>query len=202
MIITIWMISNCKNGISSYEIDRAISTTQKSAWFLMHRIRLAMEAESLDKIEGEVEVDETFIGGKARNMHKSKRAKLIKDRGPVGKTIVMGVLDRKNRKVRTKVIHDTSKETLTKEIKTNVEPGSTVYSDGHNGYEGLTDEDYVHLVIEHATEYVKGQIHTNGVENFWSLLKRGINGTYVSVEPFHLFRYLDEQTYRYEFPSR
>lgn len=198
-LIAMWMIANCKNGMSSYEIHRAIGITQKSAWFLMHRIRLAMKAESLDKIEGEAEVDETFIGGKARNMHKSRRAKVIKGRGASGKTIVMGVLDRKNRKVRTKVILDTKQETLIKEIKANVEPGSTVYSDGHDGYEGLTDEDYVHLVIEHATEYVNGQIHTNGIENFWSLLKRGISGTYVSVEPFHLFRYLDEQTYRYDF---
>jgi transposase-like protein len=106
----------------------------------------------------------------------------------------MGVLDRKSRK-----FLDTSKETLTKEIKANVETGSTVYSDEHDRYEGLTNEDYVNLIIEHATEYVNGQIHTNGIENFWSLLKRGINGTYVSVEPFHLFRYLDEQTYRYDF---
>jgi transposase-like protein len=137
-LIAIWMIANCKNGISSYEIHRAIGITQKSAWFLMHRIRLAMQAESFDKIQGEVEVDETFIGGKARNMHKSRRAKLIKGRGAVGKTIVMGVLDRKKRTVRTKVIHDTTKETLIKEIKNNVETGSTVYSDGHDDYEGLT----------------------------------------------------------------
>jgi transposase-like protein len=198
-LIAIWLIANCKNGISSYELGRDIGITQKSAWFLLHRIRLAMQAESFEKMSGEVEVDETYVGGKARNMHESKRAQRIKGRGASGKTIVLGVLDRNNRKVRVKVITSTDRVSLTQELKAQVETGTTVYTDGHSGYDDLTDEDYVHLVINHAFEYVRGQIHTNGIENFWSLLKRGIKGTYVSVEPFHLFRYLDEQTFRYDY---
>jgi transposase-like protein len=197
-LIAMWMIANCKNGISSYEIHRALGITQKSAWFLIHRIRLAMQGESLEKIDGAAEVDETFVGGKARNMHKSRRAKKINGRGGSGKAIVIGILDRNKRKVRTRVISDTSQRTLTKEVKRHVEAGSTVYTDGHDGYNGLSDEDFKHLVIEHADRYVNGQVHTNGIENFWSLLKRSIKGTYVSVEPFHLFRYLDEQTFRYD----
>jgi transposase-like protein len=198
-LIAMWMIANCKNGISSYEIHRAISITQKSAWFLVHRIRLAMQAENLDKIDGAVEVDETFIGGKARNMHKVRRAKKIKGRGASGKAIVVGILDRKSRKVRAKVVKDNSQATLTQMIKDYVELGSTVYTDEHDGYNKLTTEEFKHLVIKHAETYVNASIHTNGIENFWSLLKRSIKGTYVSVEPFHLFRYLDEQTYRYDF---
>ncbi len=198
-ILCIWMVANCKNGVSSYEIHRELGITQKSAWFLLQRVRLAMQAESLDKFEGPVEVDETFIGAKARNMHKSKKERLVKGRGASGKTIVLGALDRKKRKVRTKVIPDTSAPVLTEGVKEYVEPGSTVYTDAHKGYDALTDEDYEHLVINHSVEYVNGKTHTQGIENFWSLLKRGLHGTYVSVEPFHLFRYLDEQTFRYDY---
>jgi len=190
-----WLICNCKNGISSYEIARDLGLTQKTAWFLNHRIRAAMQSGSFDKMTGEVEVDETFIGGKARNMHIEKRQRRITGTGSKDKTAVVGILKRGG-KVRTKVIDNRKKETLQREVRDHVEAGSALYSDALLSYEGLS-ADYAHQVIDHAVAYVDGRVHTNGLENFWSLLKRGINGTYVSVEPFHLFRYLDEQSFRY-----
>ena len=190
-----WLIVNAKNGISSYEVHRALGITQKSAWFLLHRIRLAMQTGTFGKLSGEVEVDETFIGGKARNMHKDKRAEKIHGRGAAGKAIVMGVLERKG-KVRTKVVSDTSKRTLQAEVRANVEAGALVCTDALASYEGLAP-DYVHEAVDHAKEYVRGNCHTNGLENYWSLLKRCIRGTDISVEPFHLFRYLDEENFRY-----
>ena len=194
-LTAIWLIANAKNGISSYEIHRALGITQKSAWFLLHRIRLAMQNGTLAKLKGEVEVDETFIGGKARNMHKDKRAEKITGRGATGKAIVIGVLERGG-KVRTKVIPDTKKKTVQAEVRQHVEAGTPVYTDALPSYVGLAP-DYVHEAVDHAVEYVRGNVHTNGLENYWSLLKRCIRGTYVSVEPFHLFRYLDEQAFRY-----
>ena len=201
-ILAMWMLGNCKNGVSSYEIHRAIGVTQKSAWFMLHRIRLAMHRGSFDvKLGGggkEVEVDETFIGGKARNMHKSVRARRITGRGynVDDKVIVMGMLDRDQKKVRTQVIPDRQKQTLQPLVKEHVMAGSALYSDELSGYVGL-ESDYERGVVDHAVAYVDGRIHTNGMENFWSLLKRGLGGTYISVEPFHLFRYLDEQEFRY-----
>jgi transposase-like protein len=191
----LWQIVNCKNGISSYEIHRAIGVTQKTAWFLDHRIRLALTVGSFEKFAGECEVDETFIGGKARNMHLSKRERRITGTGGKDKTAVMGILQRGG-KVRTKVVPTTRKKALQAEVRAHVEAGSALYSDALKSYDGLAQE-YAHGVIDHAEKYVDGKVHTNGLENFWSLLKRSINGTYVSVEPFHLFRYLDEQTYRF-----
>ena len=192
-----WMVTNCKNGISSYEIGRDVKVTQKSAWFMLHRIRLAMQDEFFgSKLGGEVEEDETFIGGKARNMHKSKKiGKGYQHRGIVNKTIVMGMLERGGR-VRTKVVEDREKQTLHAHVAECIAEGTNVYSDEWGPYNGL-DEKFVHQVINHAEKYVDGRVHTNGLENFWSLLKRGISGTYVSVEPFHLFRYLDEQMFRF-----
>jgi transposase-like protein len=194
-LAAIWLIANAKNGISSYEIHRALGITQKSAWFLLHRIRLAMQTGTFEKLSGQVEADETYISGKARNMHKSKREAMIKGRGSVGKVAVMGLLERQG-EVRTRVIQDADRETLHKGVKNFVESGSELFTDGWKAYGGL-DAEYIHQVIDHAVEYVRGNIHTNGIENFWSLLKRSIKGTYVSVKPFHLFRYLDEQTFRF-----
>lgn len=195
-----WMIVNCKNGISSYEIARDLGITQKSAWFLDHRIRLALTIGSFDKMTGQVEADETFIGGKARNMHVDKRERRITGTGGKDKTAVMGFLERggdgKPSKVRTIVIPNRRKKAIQEEVRKHVEAGSALYSDALMSYDGLS-QDYAHQVIDHAVKYVEGTVHTNGLENFWSLLKRGINGTYVSVEPFHLFRYLDEQAFRY-----
>lgn len=194
-ICGIWLIVNAKNGISSYEIHRSIGITQKSAWFMLHRIRAAMKTGSFEKLAGEVECDETFIGGKAKNMHKSKREKVIQGRGSVGKTAVFGALERKGR-VLAKVIHSTNRETLHNEVKEKVETGANLFTDEWLSYRGL-DSDYVHQVINHGIEYVKDNVHTNGIENFWALLKRTLKGTYVSVEPFHLARYLDEQVFRF-----
>jgi transposase-like protein len=193
-LAAIWLIANAKNGISSYEIHRALGVTQKTGWFLLHRIRLAMLTGTFQKLSGQVEVDETYIGGLARNMHRDKRMKLG-GTGGSGKITVMGLLER-NGKVRAKVLCDIKQETLQGEVRSNVESGCELFTDSHRSYHGLK-ADYVHKVIDHAEKYVDGQIHTNGIENFWSSLRRGIKGTYVSVEPFHLFRYLDEQTFRF-----
>jgi transposase-like protein len=192
----VWLLVNCKNGISSYEVARDLNVTQKTAWFMMHRIRKAMQSGTFEKIRGEVEADESFIGGLARNMHKADRARKISGTGGAGKAVVMGILDRNTRKVRVKHVPNVQRETLQAEIRKHVEPGSEVFTDAWIAYNGL-DPEYVHNVIDHAETYVKGNVHTNGIENFWSLLKRGLKGTYISVEPFHLFRYLDEQAFRF-----
>ncbi len=197
----VWLVSNCKNGISSYELSRHLGVTQKTAWFMLHRIRLAMRTNSFMKMGGSggpVEVDETFIGGKARNMHRRKREKAMEYRHK-GKTVVLGLLERGG-KVRTEIIADRNKPTLQGKVKEHVEKGSQVMTDELLSYWGL-DESYAHKVINHAVEYVNGQVHTNGMENFWSLLKRSLGGTYVAVEPFHLSRYLDEQVFRYNHRS-
>jgi transposase-like protein len=194
-LMAMWMVTNCKNGISSYEIAKDVKVTQKSAWFMLHRIRLAMQDELSGKLSGHVEVDETFIGGKARNMHLDKRERRITGTGGKDKTIVFGALERGG-KIRTAVLADRKRAALETAVKTHVEAGSALYSDALQSYDNLA-VDYAHQVIDHAEKYVDGQVHTNGLENFWSLLKRGIAGTYVSVEPFHLFRYLDEQVFRY-----
>src|SRR4051812_997157 len=195
-LCAMWLIVNCKNGISSCEIARDLGITQKTAWFLDHRIRFALHQGSFEKLlAGECEADETFIGGKARNMHVAKRERRITGTGTKDKTAVMGILERGG-KVRTSVVPNGKKQALQAEVKKHVEAGSALYTDALLSYDGLAS-DYAHQVIDHAVQYVDGQIHTNGLENFWSLLKRSINGTYISVEPFHLFRYLDEQAYRF-----
>lgn len=195
-LMAMWMVVNCKNGVSSYEISRDLGVTQKTAWFLDHRIRLMLGDDyATGKLSGEVEADETFIGGKARNMHTSKRERRITGTGGKDKTAVMGLLERGGT-VRTKVINSRKKKELQGEVKKHVEAGAALYTDALMSYRGLSS-DYAHQVVDHAVEYVNGRVHTNGLENFWSLLKRGINGTYVSIEPFHLFRYLDEQSFRF-----
>ncbi len=193
-----WMLTNCKNGVSSYEIARDLKVTQKTAWFMLHRIRLALQDDFFgSKLGGEVEVDETFIGGKARNMHKNVKARRLASpgRGIGAKTIVLGMVERGGR-VRTEIITNRETSTLRQSINKHVALDSLLYSDEYNAYKALKDE-YAHQIIDHAEQYVDGRVHTNGIENFWSLLKRGISGTYVSVEPFHLFRYLDEQMFRF-----
>lgn len=197
----IWMIANCKNGISSYEFARATGITQKSAWFVLHRVRLAMKGGSIIKLDGEVEADETFIGGLAKNMHKnSRRRRQTSGPGSVGKETVMGILRRKGKRGPSKVkalhVPNTKRTTLHQGIRDHVEAGSKLYTDAWVSYEGLSP-DYQHEVIDHAVAYVRDAVHTNGVENFWSLLKRAIKGTYVTVEPFHLSSYLDEQSFRF-----
>lgn len=199
-MIAVWMIANCKNGISSYEIARALGITQKSAWHMMHRVRLAMHNKDFVRLGGpgsEVEVDETFIGGAARFMHADKRRKVITGTGMKDKTAVFGMLERGG-KVVAMVIPGRRKGHLQPEIKAHVAAKSAIYSDALLSYQGLGNyKDFAHQTIDHAEKYVDGQIHTNGLENFWSLLKRGLKGTYIAVEPFHLFRYVDEQVFRY-----
>jgi transposase-like protein len=202
-----WMLASCRNGISSYEIHRTLGVTQKSAWFMMHRIRLAMQSGTFKKLGGpgsEVESDETFVGGKARNMHASRRAQfkvaressLTGDANLVNKTAVWAVLDREQRKVRATVVPKVNREALQTAVLNQVEHGSKIYTDEARVYRSLPKE-YTHEFVNHLESYVDGRVHTNGLENFWSLLKRGLNGTYVAVEPFHLFRYVDEQAFRY-----
>src|SRR5438067_4132568 len=195
-LMATWMLTNCKNGVSSYEIARDVKVTQKSAWFMLQRIRLAMQDDFFgSKLGGEVEVDETFIGGKARNMHVSERKRRITGTGTKNKTAVVGILERGGT-IRASVVPSRRKAVLQEEVRRHVTAGAALYSDALKSYEGLATE-YAHQVVDHACQYVDGRVHTNGLENFWSLLKRGISGTYVSVEPFHLFRYLDEQMFRF-----
>ena len=205
-LLAMWMIANCKNGVSSYEIHRNIGVTQKTAWFMLHRLRLAMKNGTFEKLGvGPVETDETFVGPNPLRMHKSRRAKILalaandpnlNNRAP-GKTIVMGMLDRKMRQVRAMVIPNVKRATLQEQILNHVEGGSQVITDDFPSYKYALAEKFVHDVIDHTKGYVDGQVHTNGIENFWSLLKRSLRGTYVAVEPFHLDRYVDEQVFRF-----
>jgi transposase-like protein len=193
-----WLIGNSKNGISSWELHRALGVTQKTAWFMLQRLRLAMQDENFGgKLGGEIEIDETYIGGKARNMHKDRKERALEGKGggKTGKVAVQGMLVRGG-KIRATVVENPDYATLVPNIWKNVEKGSTVYTDELRAYFGL-QADYVHEVINHTEAYVRDNVHTNGLENFWALLKRTLSGTYVSVEPFHLFRYVDEQAFRF-----
>jgi transposase-like protein len=196
-LMALWMVVNCKNGVSSYEIHRSLGVTQKTAWFLDHRIRLMLEDEYRGKLSGTVEMDETFIGGKLKNMHKSKKPKGTGHSGvavgAMAKTIVVGMLER-NGRVRAEVVKERTQEVLHFLATRHIAHGSALITDEWGGYKGT---DFQHQIINHAVEYVNGLVHTQGIDNFWSLLKRGLGGTYVSVEPFHLFRYIDEQAFRY-----
>ena len=196
----LWLLVNAKNGISSYEMARALGVTQKTAWFMEGRIRLAMQSGSFPRFSGEVEIDESFIGGAAKFMHKSKRKRVIMGTGGMNKTPVLGVLERKrgrkHSRIRAIVVADLRMTRLRAHIRETVKKGSKVYTDAAWSY-GRLVEDYKHAIIDHAREYVRGQVHTNGLENFWSLLKRAIKGTYTNVDPRHLFRYIDEQVNRF-----
>ncbi len=207
----LWMLVNCRNGVSSYEIARDLGVSQKAGWFMLHRLRLVLQSGNVSKMGGpgnEVEMDESFIGGSVRNMHKSRRLRMNQERTQTrkvessararygNKTAVFGVLDREQRKVRATVVPMVKRAILQAEILKQVQLGSKVYTDESPVYLGLAEK-YAHELVNHLQHYVDGRVHTNGLENFWSLLKRGLNGTYVSVEPFHLFRYVDEQAFRY-----
>jgi transposase-like protein len=208
----VWLVVSCKNGISSWELHRALGVTQKSAWFMLHRIRLAMQSKSFVKLGGPdsppVEADETFVGAKARNMHKSRKLKLHKMRNEIpdhkstlsprylGKTVVLGILERGGQ-ARAQVVPDRRLKLVQNFVRENVEKGATLHTDEFQNYQYFAESEYEHKIINHLEKYVDGKVHTQGMENFWSLLKRGLNGTYVAVEPFHLFRYVDEQVFRF-----
>lgn len=202
-LTAMWMIANCKNGISSYELASTLAITQKSAWFMLQRLREAMRESSYGRSklgggtpESQLEADETFIGGVTKNMHKDRRLK-VEGLGPFkNKTIVHGILDRNLRKVRAMIVPNIKRETLQNAILDNVRYGSSVYTDDAIGFDKLSYR-FVHDVVNHTDQYVRGQVHTQGIENFWSLLKRSLRGTYVAVEPFHLSRYVDEQAFRF-----
>lgn len=192
----IWLTANSKNGISSHELARALGITQKSSWFMLHRIRLAMQSGSFDKLDGEVEVDEAFIGGLAKNMHKIERKRKITGTGGKNKTAVMGIRQRGG-EIRAGIVPDRSGTTLKPIVARHVESGASIFTDTHGGYKGLDGMGCSHEAVDHLESYVDGRAHTNGLENVWSLLKRGLHGTYVSVDPAHLTRYVDERLFTY-----
>jgi transposase-like protein len=201
-----WLLANAKNGISSHELGRALGVTQTTAWFMLQRVREVMKKHTFDttKIGGEgneLEVDETFVGGKVKNMHRARRVRFAVEEGyqgaTTGKTIVQGILDRNLRKVRATVVPNVGRETLQNAILKNVKYGSTVYTDNAVAYDNGMQRRFIHDVFNKTETYVRGRVHVNGMENFWSLLKRSLRGTYVAVEPFHLARYVDEQVFRY-----
>ncbi len=195
--LTVWLVANCKNGVSSYEVARDIDVTQTTAWFMLHRIRAAMEVEGIDKFDGPSEADATYIGGKAKNMHKRRREMMIQGRGAVGKTIVHGILERgETSQVRAHVVKADDAAELVPLVRRHVKYGGNVYTDAARSYGELCFTHF-HKAVDHTRAYVEGEVHTNGLENFWSLFKRGLNGTYVSVAPFHLFRYAAEQVFRF-----
>ncbi len=198
-LAALWLLVNCKNGVSSYEIARDISITQKSAWFVLQRLRHILKDTTVEPMgKGPVEADESFHGGRPKNMHRSRRLKLkLGMNGYAEKTAVFGMLDRETRQVRAQVVPNVKRETLQKAILDGVGFGSTIYTDGWPGYDGLKASGFIHDTVNHMEEYVRGQVHTQAIENFWSLLKRGLNGTYVAVEPYHMDRYLDEQMFRF-----
>jgi transposase-like protein len=199
----LWLIANAKNGISSYEMHRALGVTQKTAWFMLHRIRLAMQTKSFAKMSGTVESDESYIGGRRANMHKKRQAKIKSGHNHMA--AVHGMLERKrgtkHSTIRLAHIPNTRTAGMDARVRENVEQGSNLYTDALATYRNLGTrgwrDAYTHAAVDHAIAYVDGQVHTNGLENFWSLLKRTIKGTYIAVDPFHLFRYLDEQAYRF-----
>ena len=200
--VAVWAIANCKNGISSHELGRAIGVTQRTAWFMLHRIRKAMELADQDKFDGSTEADTAYVGGKAVNMHKHVREKRIQGRGGVGKVAVHGVLCRTTEgqpsQMRAEVVDGQDARALVGHIKRNVKCGASIFTDGARAYERLIPA-YAHQAVDHSIAYVQGQVHTNGCENFWSLLKRTVGGTYVSISPFHVFRYVVEQVFRFNY---
>ena len=198
--VAVWSIANCKNGISSHELARALGVTQKTAWFMLHRIRKAMEVGGFDKLDGPAEADATYIGGKAKNMHKKRREILIQGRGAVGKAIIHGVLQRTQgdqpSQVRCELVAADDAQQLLPAVRRNVRYGADVFTDAAPSYSELCLT-HLHAAIDHSRAYVRGMVHTNGLENFWSLLKRSLAGTYVAVAPFHLTRYTAEQAFRF-----
>ena len=191
-LIALWMLTNCRDGVSSYEVSRSIEVKQRTAWFMLHRLHTLMHEDDATLLSGEVEMDETFVGGKAKNIHKKDRVRKISQPNK-GKTLVVGMLERRGR-VKAQVVEARTRETLHQLAHASIAPGSTVITDEHHPYRGIN---FTHEVINHVEGYVRKNIYTNEIENFWSMLKRCLGGMYISVESFHLFRYIDEQAYRF-----
>lgn len=186
-VIAVYLVTTSLKGVSSMKLHRDIGVTQKTAWYMLQRIR-AFYIEAHEPFEGEVEVDESYFGGKESNKHESKKLKA--GRGTVGKTAVVGMKNRETNKVQAEVVETTDKETLQGFVVENTTPETTVYTDEARAYSGLPRE---HEAVGHSVgEYVRGQAHTNGLESFWSMLKRGYTGTYHHISPKHLHRYVDE----------
>jgi len=191
----IWLITSHKKGISSLQLHRDIGVTQKTAWFMLHRLRNCFGIED-EKLENTVEADETYVGGKNKDRHESKKIKGTQGRSTKDKAAVLGMVERGG-KVKAVKVPDVSAETLTTEILSNVKDGAKVYSDEWVGYNGL-DAIYKHAIVNHsAKEYVNGDVHTDTIEGFWSLLKRGIIGIYHFTSKKHLQKYLNAFAYRY-----
>lgn len=212
-LIATWLLVNAKNGISSHEVHRSLGITQKSAWFVLHRLRYALKIVSMEKLTGTIEADEMHHGGSTGNYSQGKKkalhaqAKKLKPGKPVHlsrvakKSIVMGMLERGQKgqpsQMRTAPIQSVRRPHISEIIKAHVEPGAFLMTDSLSAYKHLGEAGYIHMAVNHAIRYAEGRIHTNGVENFWSLLARTLQGTYVAVEPIHLNAYLDEQCWRF-----
>ena len=187
--IAVYLCLTSLKSVSSMKLHRDIGVSQPTAWFMLHRIREAWSGPNRRAFGGPVEIDETFVGGKARNMHAHKREQVIKGRGTVGKTAVIGAKDRQTNRVSAAVVKNVDHPTLQGFVASTVKPGAKVYTDDHGGYVGLPN----HETVRHSVaEYVKGQAHTNGIESFWSMLKRAHKGTFHKLSPKHLQRYVNE----------
>jgi transposase-like protein len=197
--VAVWSIANCKNGISSHELSRALGVTQKTAWFMLHRIRKAMETDDFTKFNGPAEADTTYVGGLAANMHKARRERVIRGRGAIGKKAVHGVLQRSTEdspsRVRATVLEGEDNQERA-HVGRSVALGAQVFTDDARAYDALGST-FAHQAVDHSREFVRGHVHTNGIENFWSVFKRALKGTYIHVAPFHLFRYTTEQVFRF-----
>jgi transposase-like protein len=196
----LWFVINHKNGVSSYEVSRALGITQKAAWHLNHRIRKAISNGSFAKMgkNNPVEIDETFIGGKEQFKHRANKPSSFRKRGHAGKIPVMGMVERQG-EVRAKVVDNVRRASLEPEVLANVEKGATIYTDSLMSYQQLA-KTYAHNWVDHSKgTYVDGLAHTNTMENFWSCFKRTLKGTYIHMASFHIDRYLDEQSFRYNY---
>lgn len=195
----IWLLANSKNSVSSCEVARALGVTQKTAWFMLHRIRLAMKSETFVRLSGTVEVDETYIGGSVANMHQKARVAKAKQPGGLrGKAAVQGARERDGGRVEAAVLHRASQYEMVTNVRFWVQQGSAVYSDETPMYASLETYGFAHKTVNHSRgTYVSGDVTTNGIENFWSLLKRALKGTQTHVAPGHLNRYVTERQFAY-----
>ena len=196
----IWLISSNRNGISSYEIARALKVTQKTAWFMMHRIRTALESDDTTPLTGTVEADEAYIGGSWEKMNRKRRARVeaTGKTARASKAAVFGMVQRGG-KVRAFAVDDTQHRTLLPKLRASIHHDATLYTDKSSLYTHANEFFLHHSAVDHhLEEWVRGNVHTNNIECFWAVLKRTIGGTYIHVNPRHLDRYLAEQVFRFD----